>query len=365
VYPVVSTGLWGEAVRQRQPVFTNDYQAPNPLKRGYPEGHVHVGRHMNIPVFDGERIVAVAGVGNKAEPYDDSDVVQLQLLMGGMWRLLHRKQAAEDLRRAHDQLEQRVEERTAELARSNSELEQFAYIASHDLQEPLRKIVAFGDRLVTKHGAALPEEGHDYLARMQNAAQRMQNLINDLLAYSRVTTRAQAFVPVELDQVVQEVQSDLEVAIERSGGTIQAVDLPTLDADPLQMRQLFQNLISNALKFQRADAPPVVEITAELFTRETSGPWDMYPAIPMCRLKFKDNGIGFEPRHGERIFDIFQRLHTRDEYEGTGIGLALCRKIVERHGGSITATGEAGVGATFTVILPVKHAGGERTPLGT
>jgi two-component system, OmpR family, phosphate regulon sensor histidine kinase PhoR len=354
VYPVVSTGLWGEAVRQRKPVITNNYEAPNPLKKGCPVGHVLVTRHMNIPVFDGERIVAVAGVGNKAEPYGESDILQLRLLMGGMWRLLHRKRAAEALQRAHDELEVRVAQRTAELARSNAELQQFAYVASHDLQEPLRKITSFGDRLVTKSGDTLNEEGRQSLERMQSAARRMGALITGLLAYSRVSTQTRPFESISLKEVALEVLSDLEVALTQSGGNVTVGDLPTIEADPLQMRQLLQNLIANALKFHREGVPPQVTVSAEVLPAEAAGRGTP-PQPTRCRLIIADNGIGFETRFTDRIFEVFQRLHDRESYEGTGIGLAICRKIVERHGGTIDATGTPGVGAAFTITMPLKQ----------
>jgi signal transduction histidine kinase len=227
-----------------------------------------------------------------------------------------------------------------ELERSNRELQDFASVASHDLQEPLRKVRAFGDRLAAKYGPELTDQGRDYLARMQDAAARMQALINDLLMFSRVTTRAQPFVPVDLNDLVRGVASDLEVRIQQTGATLHVEPLPTIDADPLQMRQLFQNLLSNALKFQRPDVAPALRVYAE-----DSGEQD----VQLC---VQDNGIGFDEKYLDRIFTIFQRLHGRIEYEGTGVGLAVCRKIVERHGGTITARSAPGEGATFIVTLP-------------
>jgi two-component system sensor kinase FixL len=230
-----------------------------------------------------------------------------------------------------------------ELIRSNRELEQFATIASHDLQEPLRKIQAFGDRLAHKYADALAPEGRDYLERMQGAARRMQVLIQDLLTFSRITTKAQPFTPVDLGEVAREVVSDLEMRVEQTGGSVEIGPLPTIDADPLQMRQLLQNLVGNALKFHKEDVPPRVEISAET------------TADGLCRLRVADNGIGFDEKYLDRIFGVFQRLHGREAYEGTGVGLAICRKIAERHGGSITATSVPGRGSTFIVTLPVRQ----------
>jgi PAS domain S-box-containing protein len=231
------------------------------------------------------------------------------------------------------------------LRRSNKELEQFASIAAHDLQEPLRKVQAFGDRLQSRAGATLDTQSRDYLARMLASATRMRTLINDLLSFSRVTTKAQPFTSVDLDVLVREVISDLEVRLQQTRGRIDLVSLPVLDADPLQMRQLFQNLIGNALKFRRPEVPPVVTIES----RRLGSFWQIF---------VRDNGIGFEEKYLDRIFEMFQRLHGIEEYEGTGMGLAICRKIVDRHGGSITAVSVPGAGATFILKLPVYQHGG-------
>ena len=200
------------------------------------------------------------------------------------------------------QIQHALERQAAELARSNGELEQFAYVASHDLQEPLRKILAFGDRLKTKCGEQLTDEGRDYLTRMQNAAARMQTLIHDLLALSRVATQPHPFGPVDLQDIVKHVLSDFESKIERLQGRVEVGALPAIIADRLQMAQLFQNLIGNALKFQRSGEPPVVRISSEYAAGAET---------PFCRIVVEDNGIGFEEKHIERIFQVFQRLHGR------------------------------------------------------
>ncbi len=230
------------------------------------------------------------------------------------------------------------------LKRSNRELEQFASVAAHDLQEPLRKIQAFGDRLQTR-ARDLDGQSRDYLERMLSSATRMRSLITDLLTFSRVTSKAQPFVRVELDGLVREVISDLEVRIQQTRGRVEIGSLPALDADPLQMRQLFQNLIGNALKFRRPEEAPVITI-------------DSKRAGSFWQISVRDNGIGFEEVYLDRIFEMFQRLHGRTEYEGTGMGLAICRKIVERHRGSITAHSQPGAGATFIVKLPIQNSGG-------
>ena len=240
--------------------------------------------------------------------------------------------------------EQKLQKILEELERSNKELEQFAYIASHDLQEPLRKIQAFGDRLKTKYETKLDNQGHDYLTRMLNATKRMQTLINDLLTYSRVTTRAKPFDKVDLAEMVKEIVDDFQLRIKETKGCLEIGKLPTIKADPTQIRQLLQNLIDNSLKFHKKKEPPIVKVYGEIDNGR-------------CKLVVEDNGIGFDEKHRERIFTIFQRLNGRLEYEGTGIGLAVCRKITERHGGEIMARSRPGQGSTFIVTLPLKHNG--------
>jgi PAS domain S-box-containing protein len=270
-------------------------------------------------------------------------------MAGSMTDISDRKAAAQMLAR-----------QTEELARSNQELEQFAYIASHDLQEPLRKIEAFGDRLKRKYDKTLDEQGHDYLARMQNAAGRMRTLIQDLLSFSRVTTQSRGFAPLSLSTLLQDVLGDLEVRIQETHAQVIVGDLPTLEADALQMRQLFQNLIGNALKFQQPGVLPIVNIEC---SEEKAV--DSDPALSFYRITVSDNGIGFEEKYLDRIFKVFQRLHGRNEYEGTGIGLAVCTKIVERHGGQLTAQSAPDQGATFIVRLPLQQPTkieGDQTP---
>jgi PAS domain S-box-containing protein len=242
--------------------------------------------------------------------------------------------------------EETLAQRAAELARSNSELEQFAFVASHDLQEPLRKIQAFGDRLRTKcQGAPIAAEAHDYLERMQSASARMRTLIDDLLAFSRVIRSSEPFVPVDLERIAKEVVGDLEVRIEKTGAQVEIGTLPRIEADALQMRQLLLNLLSNALKFQPPGAKPVVKIQSRTVTLPSGE--------ERCELTVEDNGIGFEEKYLEKIFAVFQRLHGRTEYEGTGVGLAVCRRIADRHHGDITAKSQLGQGATFIVTLPL------------
>ena len=240
------------------------------------------------------------------------------------------------------------------LQRANQDLEQFAYVASHDLQEPLRKLQTFADRLEQRHAHQLDDSGREMVQRMRAAAARMSTLINDLLTLSRVGRRDLELEGVDLATTLAEVTRDLESAIEESGATITAAFLPTLRADPLQMRQLLQNLIGNSIKYARKGVPPEIEIAATPSggsgcqgdsgaTLERPGWWT---------IEITDNGIGFDPRYSDQIFVPFQRLHGRFTYGGSGIGLAVCSRIVQRHGGSIRAEGEPGRGARFVVTLP-------------
>ncbi|WP_300542205.1 ATP-binding protein [Maricaulis sp.] len=233
-----------------------------------------------------------------------------------------------------------------ELKRSNSELQEFAYAASHDLQEPLRKIQAFGERLNNKCYDALDDTGRHYLERMVDAATRMRRLIDDLLSYSRVNSKTTSFLPVELSAVIADVLSDLEPRITAENAKVRVGDLPAIEADPGQMHQLFLNLIANSLKFRRPGVQPSITIEGSVEVGESGA---------MARIAVADNGVGFEPRHAERIFGMFERLHGRDEFDGTGVGLATCRKIAERHAGELTAWGEPEAGAVFTLLLPVRQ----------
>ncbi len=247
---------------------------------------------------------------------------------------------------------------TEKLHQSNRELESFAHVASHDLQEPLRKVMAFGDRLKSQYGEALDDKGRDYLERMHNASRRMQVLINSLLMFSRVTTKARPFEPVDLAEVTEEVISDLEVRIDETGGKIDVGNLTAIDADPTQMRQLLQNLIGNALKFSKKETPPFIKIYGKMLDAETGNKDDNAPGKELFQLTVEDNGIGFEEKYAERIFGVFQRLHGRKEYEGAGIGLSICRKIVDRHRGEIMTKSSPGKGSIFIVTLPLKHNDG-------
>jgi PAS domain S-box-containing protein len=238
-------------------------------------------------------------------------------------------------------VEKELKHYVAELERSNQALHDFAYIASHDLREPLRKIKAFGHLLNSKFNGDLCAEGKDYIARMNSAADRMDEMLEGLLSYSGINTQGEPFMEVNLRLIVEQVLSDLELRIEETGGKVEVGELPVLRGDPLQLRQLMQNLIGNALKYNRKGEPAHVSVSCQV---EGNG---------YIKINIRDKGIGFHMKDARRIFQPFVRLHGRSEYDGTGMGLAICQKIVERHGGSIIAESKLGIGTTFSIILPV------------
>ncbi|MBD2126822.1 GHKL domain-containing protein [Microcoleus sp. FACHB-1] len=290
---------------------------------------------------------------------EEAQKIQLIFLFGLVFNLIafylvyraieqeirERKQAEASLKQLNEQLEARVQQRTADLKEanvnllySNRELEQFAYVASHDLQEPLRAVNSYAQLLARKYQGNLDAKADKYLGYIMEGATRMQQLINDLLEFSRVGTRAKELKLTACEVVLSQVLINLKVAIAECQAVVTHDPLPTIMGDEIQLMQLFQNLISNAIKFHREE-PPCVHISVV----QQQNDWV---------FSVRDNGIGMEPEYFERIFTIFQRLHSRSEYAGTGIGLAVCKKIVERHGGRIWIESELGVGTTFYFTIP-------------
>jgi PAS domain S-box-containing protein len=244
-------------------------------------------------------------------------------------------------------------EKNRELETMNQDLSSFAYVSSHDLQEPLRKIQTFAARISEIEGEKLSEKGKDYFQRMQNAALRMQTLIEDLLSYSRTNTAEKKFEMTDLNQLLKEVQSELAETIDEKKAVIQASPLPILNVIPFQTKQLLSNILSNALKFSKADEPPRINITTDLVKGKNTKNSHVDQNRSYRHIAIRDNGIGFEPEHTQKIFEVFQRLHGRSEYSGTGIGLAICKKIMDNHHGLITAESELDQGATFHLYFPV------------
>ncbi len=321
-----------------------------------------IARWVSGPLQKLDEAATALAAGNNRVPLPTSRITEIERLANSFQlmreklqqRTAERERAEKALIEANAQLEERVAQRTADLqattqalTRSNRELQDFAYITSHDLQEPLRKIQAFGDRLRNQTVGSLSPESEDSLARMQNAALRMQKMVDDLLTYSRVTTKAQPPARVSLEPVIREVIADLEFRIEETGGQVLVETLPELYIDPSHMRQLFQNLLGNALKFHRPGVPPIVRI------------YCMSADDRHVNLVVEDNGIGFEPQYAERIFQPFQRLHSRDAYEGNGIGLSICRKILETNGGTIRAESIYGQSTRFILTFPLVSQGSQ------
>ncbi len=251
------------------------------------------------------------------------------------------------------QAEERIERVNETLTVRNRELQEFAHVASHDLQEPLRKIRSFANLLTSEFESRLDADGAFYLDRIEDAARRMSRLISDLLTFSRITARPTGFGKVNLNAVMDQVLSDLALQISEVNGTVEVGELPTLESDETHMRRLMQNLVSNALKFHRRDVPPHVEIHASM--EESSGADSR--DRPRCRIQVKDNGIGFDEKFVDRIFTPFQRLHGRSAFDGAGMGLAICRRIVEHHGGRISAASVPGEGASFMISIPLRQIG--------
>jgi len=308
-----------------------------PLARSIRDGEVILQQEIGFRRKDGKVGFMSA---NAAPIFDESR----RIIAGVMTfhDISSRKEMEDELRRSRDNLEIRVAERTSELERKNKELQDFAFIASHDLQEPLRKIQTFGDLLVTKFRNFPDELAKDYVGRMRKAAERMELLVNSLLKYSQLSSKVQFCSQIDLSEAARNALSNLEMRIRETGGRIEVESLPTLEADMSQISQVFQNLIGNALKFHKKDEPPRVRI----YCRHVE---DGLGEYAIC---VEDNGIGFEEKYLDRIFMPFQRLHGRNQYGGLGMGLAICKKIVERHGGTITARSKAGEGATFIFTLP-------------
>jgi signal transduction histidine kinase len=259
-----------------------------------------------------------------------------------------RKLSEEKIRQLNETLLDNIDK----LESANKELDNFAYMASHDLQEPLRKIRIFCDRLVTKYQPVLDDDGKLNIGKIQKACERMQNLIQDILTFSKLTMEKKFFINSNLNTLINEVLAEVEGAISEKKAAIFVDELPSIPANPGLIRPLFYNLVSNALKYSKKDEPPVIKIRAEMAYNDDTSRKDK---SKYCRIIFEDNGIGFDQQYAEQIFGMFKRLHHKTEYDGTGIGLAICKKIVEEHNGFITAQSKLNEGSVFIVSLPMKQ----------
>jgi len=325
-YDIAQAGVWVDCVNERRPIIHNDY-AFLPHRKGLPEGHAPIVRELVAPVFRGNLIKAIIGVGNKSNNYKINDIEIVSQLGDLSWDIVERKRAEEKVKLMSD-----------ELARSNSELQQFAFAAAHDLQEPLRGIEGFIRLLKKRYKGRFDEKADKFVDYVVDDVKRMQMLIKDLLEYSRVNTKNAVLRPANCSLVLEQALNNLRSAIEESDAVVTYDILPTVMGDNAQLTRLFQNLIGNAIKFH-GEAPMRVHVSAERKGDE----WV---------LSVQDNGIGMDQKDIERIFEVFRRLHTREEYPGTGIGLSICKRIVERHGGRIWVESEIGKGSKFHFTIP-------------
>jgi signal transduction histidine kinase len=340
-------GAAGTVAQTGQPLIIDDYRAWSGRAAAY-EAQQPFRAVLSAPMIWQGQVTGVIHVLQDARDrcFTQADLELLTLFANHAAIAVENARLREQMQCYAAELEQRVTARTRdlerqkqELARSNAELQQFAYVASHDLQEPLRMVTSYVQLLERRYRGQLDADADDFIAFAVDGAARMQQLIQDLLAYSRVGTRGQPFAPADCQVVLNQVLSDLQVSIQESDAVVTRDPLPTVMADATQLGQLFQNLVGNAIKF-RGDRRPEIHVSAE---RREDGHW---------LFSVRDNGIGIEPQYAERIFLIFQRLHTRDEYPGTGIGLAICKRIVARHGGRIWVESEPGKGSIFYFTLP-------------
>jgi signal transduction histidine kinase len=251
-------------------------------------------------------------------------------------------------------LNRQLLENISSLEQANKELDRFAFMASHDLQEPLRKIRMFSDRLALKYSDIMDDDGKTNIQRIHKAAERMQNLITDILTFSKISVDAPSFVVCNMNNLLQEVLADLDEEVKAKNGKVVIDTLPELSVNPSLIKPLFHNLIGNALKYSKKDTTPVVKITSEI-SAQLNGKANQGNVLKYCRIFIQDNGIGFDQKYAEEIFGMFKRLHHNSEFQGTGIGLALCKKIVEQHKGYISARSKINEGSTFIISLPLQH----------
>ncbi|HEX8037677.1 MAG TPA: PAS domain S-box protein [Chryseosolibacter sp.] len=326
------------------------FYSPDDRRRGIPEKVLHEAASNGKALHEGWRLrkdgSAFWGSVVMTALHNDDDTL---IGFTKVTRDLTDKKMTEETLKATSL---KLEEKNKELERMNEELSSFAYISSHDLQEPLRKIQTFSDRILELEYNNLSDKGKDYFERMQRGAQRMQKLIHDILAYSRTTTSDKRLEETDLNEILKQSKNELEIQISEKNAVIESQPLPTLKVIPFQIQQLFNNLLSNALKFSKADVPPHIVVSSETVNADAVQGIYSPSATRYLHISIADNGIGFEPVYEKKIFEVFQRLHGRAEYGGTGIGLAICKKIVENHHGVLRAESIPNQGATFHIYLP-------------
>jgi len=318
---------WPKAIREKKFNYSNKR---SPL---IPKGHIPIERHINMPVVHRGEVIGLLQVANKEKDYIERDINLLKKISDFIAPVLNARLQRDRMQKAQEHALKEIQSREEELKRSNKELEQFAYVASHDLQEPLRMVSSYTQLLEKRYKDQLDQDAKDFIGFAVNGANRMQRLINDLLSYSRVNTRSQPFAAVDSQSILGQAIANLQPHIEETGAVVTNDDLPEIKGDESQLLRLFQNLIENALKF-RGNESPRIHISA----KKQKNTW---------LFSIKDNGMGIDPKYKDKIFVIFQRLHSKTEYSGTGIGLSICKRIVERHGGQIWVESTLNKGSTF------------------
>lgn len=339
-YDLRDTGFWGEVVRQRKPIVNNNFAAPNPLKKGTPDGHVPLNKFMSIPVFSDGKIVGVVGLANKNEDYTETDILQTSLLMEAVWKVVDRLKAEDALKKLNDELEKRVSQRTAALEAVNKELESFSYSVSHDLKAPLRAIEGFTEIFLNEFGSSVPPEGLRLLERVRQNALHMNDLIESLLGLSRITQWDVDIRMVDLSALAADIRDEMSPAW--GSRKIQFDIEPGMKTrgDARLLRIILQNLIGNAVKFTLRNKKARISIGSAL---NSKGQTEYF---------VRDNGVGFDMKYADKLFVAFHRLHSDKDFPGSGIGLANVARAVRRHGGTIRAEGEPERGAAFYFTIP-------------
>ncbi|MGB9980067.1 ATP-binding protein [Methanobacterium sp.] len=359
-YSIESAGNWTDCIQAKGPVVYNDFKN-SPNQKGLPKGHTLVKRFMSIPIFDEDKVKFIFGVGNKTEEYNDHDIIQIQSVANELYKIIKQRRSEQALKEAHDNLEKKVKKRTNELEeaykilkenevelknaiidleRSNEELQSFAYITSHDLQEPLRTMGNYAGLLKHRYKGHLDANADEFLEFIAGGAARMKDMVQGLLEYSRVG-REEKFDKFNAKDTLNIALTNLKSSIDECHAEVIYNSFPDIVADKSQITRVFQNLIGNALKFRKEGVLPKIHIASKKEDNEYI-------------FSVQDNGIGLEEQYSDRIFEVFKRLHSIGEYEGAGIGLAIVKRIIDRHGGRIWVESSLGKGSTFYFTIPIK-----------